>query len=84
MSEDAIGCFFTRAQGLPSVEFWQELLRGTARVNPQAQQFYCLPDFSASALVVDYPRDTVSALLFVVEYRSLSQKPMACLDFCIE
>lgn len=40
--------------------FWQELVRARFKASPQARQVYCLSDFSAAALVHDYPRDRVS------------------------
>lgn len=61
LCQDAVGRLFTGATDPgPASKFWQDLFQSTARVNPDAQQFYCLSDSSTCAIVIDFPRDSVS------------------------
>jgi hypothetical protein len=52
--------YFTRNDSSVTEAVWLAQLNGAAKVNPSAQQFFCLKDCSAAAFVFEYPRDNVS------------------------
>lgn len=68
---DPVSQYFTRRNHQVSILFWEEILRATVRTNKEAQQFCCLSDFSASAVVVEYPRDSISPWTLLLRLMSI-------------
>ena len=60
LSSDVLIAYFTRNDPAVTAAVWNAQLFGAAKVNPAAQQFFCLKDCKAAAFVLEYPRDNVS------------------------
>ena len=72
LARDVLISYFTRSDPTVSAALWEEQLRGASKVNPSAQQFFCLADMSAAAFVVHYPRDAVRRRFLPFHFTSTS------------